>query len=253
MKKYLLFFILLFSFASLSAQSKVIISKPDLAYVNNTLTVKYDITGCGTGQFVDISLVVINSKGDTLRPAYITGDIGTMVNCGLGKSITWNVVKDNVKIDDDIEVMLVGKEIVPTISNINSLGSSRVTRGKVIGSSIFVPGLGQKMASGKSCYLAFSGLVYGIGGASAFFYFKHKQYYEDYRTATGTEADKLFTKSEESFDLARYMLYGAGGVWITNFIWSAVIPIKDKQLGKPLISILPTPKKELLFSATWTF
>lgn len=253
MKKYIILCLSLFTFALAAGQSKVIISKPGLSYVNNTLTVKYDITGCGTGQFVDISLVVINSKGDTLRPAYITGDIGTMVNCGLGKAITWNVVKDNVKIDDDIEVMIVGKEIVPVISNISSLGSSSVTRGKVIGSSIFVPGLGQKMASGKSCYLAFTGLVYGLGGASGYFYLRHKQYYDDYKTATGTEADELFTKSEKSFDMARYMLFGAAGAWVTNFIWSAVIPIKDKQLGKPSVSIIPIQKKELLFSATWTF
>lgn len=253
MKKFLLLCFLLFFYAFACAQSRIIISRPDLAYVNNTLTVKYDITGCGNGQFVDISLVVINSKGDTLHPVYITGDIGKMLNCGLGKTITWNVVKDNVKIDEDIEVMLIGKEIIPVISNINSLSSSRVTRGKVIGSSIFVPGLGQKMASGKGGYLVFSGLAYGLGGGSAYFFLKHKNYYEDYLNTSGAEAEENFRKSEKNYDLAQYMLYGAAGIWLTNFIWSAIIPIKDKKPGSPLIGIMPHSKGELLISATWTF
>jgi hypothetical protein len=253
MKKALSFLLLVLSFNLLSGQSRILISKPDLSYVNNTLTVKYDITGCGSGQFVDISLIVINSKGDTIRPAYITGDIGTMVNCGLGKTITWNVIKDNVKIDDDIEVMLIGKEFIPVISNINSLESAKVTRGKVIGASVFVPGLGQKMASGKAGYLAFSGIVYGLGGTSAYFFVKHKKYYTDYQNASGTEADELFTKSDKSYEMAQYMIYGAVGAWVTNMIWSAIIPIKEKPLKKPDLSIINAQGKKLLISAKWTF
>jgi len=51
-----------------SAQSSYMISKPELSLKNNLLTINYDITGCGSGEFVDISLILINSKGDTLAP-----------------------------------------------------------------------------------------------------------------------------------------------------------------------------------------
>jgi hypothetical protein len=118
MKNYFLSLAMLLTAITAFPQSKILISKPDVSYSNNILTVKYDITGCGTNQFIDISLKVINSKGDMIRPSYISGDIGSGVNCGMGKTILWNVVKDSIKIDDDVEVMLSGNEINPSVPNI---------------------------------------------------------------------------------------------------------------------------------------
>jgi hypothetical protein len=253
MKKYFLSLAMLLSAVAALPQSKILISKPDVSYSNNILTVKYDITGCGTNQFVDISLKVINSKGDTLKPSYISGDIGSGVNCGMGKTILWNVVKDNIKIDDDVEVMLSGNEIKPVIPGIIIPSAPGLTRAKVIGSSIFVPGLGQKMASGKGSYLLFSGIVYGAAGASALFYMEHNKYYSDYKKASGTDADALFNKSEKSFDTAQNLLYGAAGAWLTNFIWAALIPIKDKSPSRPAVGFFSAPERGLLISAKWTF
>jgi|WetSurMetagenome_2_1015567.scaffolds.fasta_scaffold157466_2 hypothetical protein len=253
MKKYFLSLAMLLLAVAAVPQSKILISKPDVSYSNNILTVKYDITGCGTNQFVDVSLKVINSKGDTIKPSYISGDIGSGVNCGMGKTILWNVVKDNIKIDDDVEVMLSGNEIKPVIPNTIIPPAPGLTRAKVIGSSIFVPGLGQKLASGKGTYLLFSGIVYGAAGASALFYMKHNKYYSDYKKASGADADALFSKSEKSFDTAQYMLYGAAGAWVTNFIWAAVIPIKKKSAARTDVSFLSMPDKGLLISARWTF
>lgn len=144
MQKSLLFLFLLFFSSLLSAQSKIQISRPDLSYINNTLTVKYDITGCKTGQFVHISMIVVNSKGDTIRPTYINGDIGNKITCGPGKSILWDVARDTINLDDDIEVMLTGKEIIPVITKISNPDLQKVSRGTVLISSFFIPGLGQK-------------------------------------------------------------------------------------------------------------
>jgi len=253
MKKLLLFLLFILCVLSAKSQSKILISKPEPSYANNTLVVKYDITGCGTSQFIDISLKVISSKGDTLKPTYISGDIGPGVNCGMGKVIQWNVVKDNIKIDDDIEVLITGKEVAPVVSNMNYQAVNRITRGKVIGSSIFVPGLGQKMASGKGGYLLFSGLVYGVAGASAYFFVMNKKYYTDYKNTPGAEADGYFSKSEKSYNMGRYLLYGAAGAWVTNFIWSVVIPIKAKSAAIPGVGIITTPNRNLMLSAKWTF
>jgi hypothetical protein len=253
MKKILSLLILIFSFTTISLQAQVKISRPDLSYVNNTLTIKYDITGCKTGQFVDVSLIIISSKSDTIRPGSVTGDIGTMVNCGPGKTISWNVIRDNVKIDDDIEVMLLGKENAPTVSNASALEKENVARGKVMALSAVIPGLGQKIASGKPVYLALSGVVYGAAGASALFFVQKNKYYDDYLNASGTEADELFNKSEKSYSMAKYMMFGAAGAWVANMIWSAVIPIKEKPLKKPEVSFIPGQQKELFIMAKWTF
>jgi hypothetical protein len=253
MRRSVLFLIALFNFILISGQSKILISKPELSYADNILIVKYDITGCRTGQSIDISLKIISSKGDTIKPSNISGDIGPGVNCGMGKMVQWNVVKDNIRIDDDIEVMLSGKEIIPVASGINYPVVKRTTRGKVIASSFFVPGLGQEMASGKGGYLLFSGLVYGVAGASAYFFVMDKKYYTDYKNTSGAEADGYFSKSEKSYNMGRYLLFGAAGAWVTNFIWSAVIPIKSKSAAIPGVGIITTPNRNLMLSAKWTF
>jgi hypothetical protein len=253
MRRFLLFLFMFFNYTLISGQSKTMISKPELSYMNNILAVKYNITGCGKGQYVDISLIVVNSKGDTLKPSTITGDIGNMVKCGPGKTITWDVASDNIKIDDDIVVMLVGKDHIPVTSIIKTPANPRTTRGKAIASSFFIPGLGQKMASGKGCYLLFSGLVYGAAGASAYYFNMEKKYYADYLDSSGTEADNYFNKSEKSNDMGRYLLYGAAAAWVTNFIWSAVIPIKDKPVKKPALGLSTSGRDGLLISAKWTF
>jgi hypothetical protein len=253
MRRSLLFLFMFFNYILISGQSRIMISKPELSYMNNILAVKYNITGCGKGQYVDISMIVVNSKGDTLKPSVITGDIGNMIKCGPGKTIAWEVVRDNIMIDDDIEVMLVGKDHPPAVPIIKAPANPRTTRGKAIASSFFIPGLGQTMASGKGGYLLFSGLVYGAAGASAYFFTKEKKYYTDYLNSSGTEADNYFNKSEKSNDMGRYLIYGAAGAWVTNFIWSAVIPIKDKPVKKPALGLSTSGRDGLLISAKWTF
>ncbi len=32
--------------------------------------------------------------------------------------------------------------------------------------------------------------------------------------------------------MTKYFIYGAVGVWAINFIWSAVIPVKDESFEK---------------------
>ncbi|MCX6334777.1 MAG: hypothetical protein NT092_10835 [Bacteroidia bacterium] len=253
MKRVIFFLFLLTLFSSLSAQEHFQISKPEVTFANNIITIKYDITGCGINEYINVRLIALNSKGDTLRPVYISGDIGKRVNCGFGKKIEWNIVRDSIKIDDDIEVFIQGKEIVIPLSTIDNFTQNHASRGKVIGLSAIVPGLGQKVASGKSGYLALSGLVYGAAGASAYYYIKHNNYYNDYLALTGTAADEAYIKSENSFKMSQYFLYGAAGAWAVNLVWSAVIPIKEKPFKNTSLNIVPTPRRELLLSASWTF
>ncbi len=116
MKRTGFILLLLTFFPVLSAQEGFKISKPEPSFSNNTLIIKYDITGCGSGEFVDITLIILNSKGDTLKPGYISGDIGLRINCGFDKTIVWDLARDNVKIDEDIQILIKGKRSVPVAS-----------------------------------------------------------------------------------------------------------------------------------------
>lgn len=253
MRKSLISIILLLCTFIAEGQNPIKISKPDVTYLDGILTVRYDIAGCGSGEFVDIRLVVLNSRGDTLRPTFITGDLGSRVNCGFGKKIEWNMKRDGVLIDEDIDVLVTGKPLVPDLpSNIQPV-AKQLSRGNVILSSVFVPGLGQKKASGKGSHLIFSGLVYGALGTSVLYNLKSNKYYSDYQDASGTARDELFAKSENAFNMSQYMLYAGAGAWVVNFIWSATIPIRQQTGKKMSVNVITEPGAGYLVSSKWTF
>src|SRR4030042_3572585 len=255
MKRTGFILILITFFSVLSAQENFKISKPDPTFSNNTLIVKYDITGCGSGEFVDISLIILNSKGDTLKPIYISGDLGPRINCGFDKTIVWDLSRESVKIDDDIQILIKGNRSVPVVPPIAIPETNKITRGNILLSSTLVPGLGQKKASGKNAYLAFSGLVYGSLGVACYYNFiRSKQLKEDYLAAYGVEErDDLFNKWEKSYAMTNYFIYGALSAWSINFIWSALMPIKENHLKRMDMSLVSFSKNELLVSVRWTF
>jgi hypothetical protein len=253
MKRGLITSILMFLCLLLAAQNTIKISTPAVSFLDGILTIQYDITGCETGEYVDIRLIVLNSKGDTIRPSYIAGDLGNRINCGFGKKIEWNMKRDGITIDEEIEVQVAGKATKQeTVAN-NQPDSKQLSRGNVILSSIFVPGLGQAKASGKGGHLVFSGIVYGALGASFLYNLKSNKYYDDYLSTSGSDSDDFFNKSEKAYDLSQYLLYGAAGAWVVNFIWSATIPIKELTNKRISVSLLTVPGNHYLVSAKWSF
>jgi len=242
------------SYLSIYSQDEVKISPPEVSFLNDILTIRYDITGCGTRDYVDIELVILNSKGDRIKPAYITGDIGSDVRCGFGKKIEWNMVKDSVLIDEDIEVQVTGTPHIPEIPLYTQPVSKTVTRGNVIISSFFIPGLGQMKASGKGAHLIFSGIVFGAMGTSIYFNMKSNKYYDDYLVATGTERDELYDKSVSAYNISQSLIYLEAGAYLVNLVWSAVIPIKENTKRRMELSIGSTPQqKGYLLSAKRLF
>jgi hypothetical protein len=253
MNKIIVFLSVIFAFITLPVQSQIRISQPALGYSASIMTVKYDITGCGSGEYVNIKLVVLNSKGDTIRPVYITGDLGAKINCGLNKTIIWNVGKDNIKIDEDLQISILGEKSLPEIPAFSAAPVKKISRGGVMISSLFVPGLGQMRASGKGGYLVLGALAYGGLGSSIFFNIQSKKYFNDYQSATGSERDRLFNLSQKSYDKSQYLLYGTAGVWAINMIWSAFTPINENK-GKNLhVSLIQSPSNGVLFCAKLTF
>ena len=249
------FLLLLIFFSVLSAQERFKISKPELTLSDNIFTVKYDITGCGKGELIDIALVLLNSKGDTIKPRSISGDIGSRINCGISKTIIWDLSKDNVEIDEDIQIFLQGNPSVQVVSNVVAPELNNITRGNILLLSAIIPGLGQKKASGKSTYLVFSGLVYGSLGTSCYYnFFKSKQLKKDYLAASDIDQrDDLFLKWGKSYNMTKYFFYGAVGVWGINIIWSTLIPIRENPVKRMDIGLTSFRKNELLVSAKWKF
>lgn len=97
-------------------------------------------------------------------------------------------------------------------------------------------------------------MVYGGLGASFYFNFiKSKQLKKDYLAATGVERDNFYTKWENSYDMSKYLLYGAAGAWAVNLIWTAIIPVKENYSKRMNMSFTTFRENELLISMKWTF
>lgn len=253
MKKILLFLFFHTILSSLLAQETYNISKPELSLSDNILTIKYDITGCGNNESVNIRLIVLNSKGDTIKPVYISGDIGKNVKCGIGKSIMWNLEKERIIMIEDISVYVRGEKPVISNSAIKIPEQNKFTRGNIILSSTFVPGLGQSKASGKNCYFVFTGLVYGTLGASIYFSTQSEKYNDDYHAAVGSERDVMYDKWQDSYNKSKYFAIGSAGIWVTNLIWSAVMPINNHSGRKMSMNFIAPNKNEFYLSAKWNF
>lgn len=239
-------FLCLFS-SLLSAQVSFHISKPSLAFENNILTINYDITGCGRSEFFDINVIILNSKGDTLQPRFITGDIGLMISCGTGKSIEWNLEKDNYKINDNIQVLIKGVRSAPVVVND---GPSKYSRSNIVFSSALLPGWGQKKATGKPVWLALGGLFLGSAGASVYYALQTPGLEQEYLKASDELRDEKFGKWQDQYKLSRTLAIGAGGLWLGNLILSAVIPVstvRDMKVG------LSSDDNCLLITAKWNF
>lgn len=244
-------FIYIFSFAF--SQNDPHISKPIPTFINNILTVKYDITGCGSNEYVDITIILINSKGDTLMPRYITGDIGKMVSCGLGKRIDWNLGNDNLAIDEDVQIILKGIKAMPALPEIDISGPKKTSRGNVILSSMFIPGLGQKKASGKQAHLITGGLVYGCLVPTLYFSIKSSDYKVKYNLATGTYRDDMFDKWQKNYTLAKVFGVGTASVWVANIVWASLIPIETLPRKDLKVSFSKPYQEPFLISVIWKF
>lgn len=253
MKQLCLVFFSLFSIVNNLTAQNVRISKPIPDFSNNTLTIKYDISGCGSGEYVDIKLIILDSKGDTIKPGYVTGDLGPKINCGIDKTIIWNLEQDKILIDEDIQIYVVGNKVAANQLEKSVKEAKSFSRGNILISSFFVPGLGQKKATGKGSYLIYSALVYGAIGSSIYFNSQSEKYYNEYMEATGDLQDELYDKSIKNYNMSKYSLFGAGGIWAINMIGASVKPIRIKT-GKTLsLGLSQTRYNDLLISARILF
>jgi hypothetical protein len=252
MKRLSLLCFLSFSIVAVFSQESFMISRPDLQFMDNILVIRYDITGCRSDAAVNISLVISDSRGGSIVPVSVSGDVGKNISCGTGKIIRWDVVADKININDDLVIQVRGEKPAVPAATLQS-PQKKTGRGSVIFSSVFVPGLGQKKASGKPAHLIFSPLVYGAGAASLYFGLNSIKTKDDYLAATGSEREKIYSDWENTYNMARYFAIGAAGAWAVNLIWSAAIPIRNDRTGKMKVSVIPAQDNTLLISGKLTF
>jgi len=254
-KKCTILFFALLSFALLHAQEKAEISAPFVSVLNKKMTIQYNLIGCKSNDYYNIRLLIFNSSGDTIQPVHLNGDIGGKVNCGYGKKIEWDIAQDNLQINDELEIQLTGNLVIPpSASSARNSAAKSFSRANIMVSSFFIPGLGQKKASGKGGHLWLSVLAFGSAGTAIYYYQMHTRYYNDYvQSDEAFQRNEFYDKSTDCFNKARYFLYGTDGVWTLNMIWAAVIPISKKSTKQSALGFTVLPGTTYSVFAKWTF
>lgn len=281
--RLILFFITLYCI-DVFPQQQIYITRPDLAYRNNTLIITFDIKGCEQSDLFNINPVISVPDGSTSKASSLTGDLGDSIKCGNDKRIIWDMSADGVMMEGDVEVQIIAEQILTTdtdaesedisdqeirtgtkdhtrtetgTSNKNSAvpaGSSAAnySRGNIIASSLAFPGLGQKKASRKKGPLLLGVIGYGSLAVSGYFIYDYNKKYNLYlESESGTERNELFEDSEKSYKRAQYLIYGAAGVWAVNLIWSAIIPASTRSGFNAGVS--QNNLKGINLHAKWTF
>lgn len=240
------------------SQKKARISTPDLRYYNDTLIIAFSINNCQAEELFTIDPKIFTSNGNEVSASSLSGDLGENIKCGSNKQIIWNLANDDFQINDDIEVQIFADQVIINLPveeesvEISPVTYSSISRGSIIASSFFFPGLGQKKASRKSGHLLLGVLGYGSLATSAYFILDYNKVYDQYLESTSdSESNDLFLKSEKSYNLSKYLVFGAAGIWTINFIWSAVIP--TTQQNKVAVGISPVNKGGIELYAKWTF
>lgn len=95
------FFLFFFIAIYLQAQQ---IKHVDFKVVGTLIEVTYDAVAC-SGKTFDVEIVFQDVLGKVYHPKSLTGDFKN-VNCGEGKKINWDVLKDHENINSDLQVQL---------------------------------------------------------------------------------------------------------------------------------------------------
>lgn len=240
MKKFNKYFAILcvallpFLFANnLDAQTKALVTNVDFYVEGDNLIITYDIEKAKTGESFIVSVSVTTKSGNKINAYSLTGDVGKGVFGGKYKRITWDLVKDNVYLDDEIQVevflqsekdakaSVVEKESKPTTATPTTAKS--VSVGGAIFKSLVFPGWGNRYVKGGGPYWLMGVLAYGAAGGAIYFNNQAYNAYEDYKISEdATERDQFYKDAEDFQGKQKALMFTAAAIWAADLIWTGI-------------------------------
>lgn len=214
MKKLVVFLIVASIFTSKSIAQKAEIILISAEEINNKLIVTYEITNYKPEEVFNIELIVLNASGKELNTNSVKGAVGKGITGGTEKKIEWDLAKDNVYLDENVEIKINAETYI-------NLGYYNY--GSLMLSSTILPGLGlNKIDRGKPYWLM--GIIgYGSVAASLVSLQLTKTNYNNYLN----EMDLI--KRAEYHDLSvqydkttKIFAAAALGTWALNYIWLTI-------------------------------
>ena len=204
------------------SQSSAEIQNIQFTAHSDTLTITYDIIQAERKELFDISLVVTTASGKLIRPRAVSGDVGPNVKGGGRKQIHWDLNRDQIFLNEEIEVEIEAIAL--------GVPEKFVSRGKAVLLSAVVPGLGITKLNKGGPYWIMAIATYGAAAGSAAFYFLADDNYSKYLVATDMDKrNSYYDKAESQNMISDILMYSAGAVWLGNMIWTLAHPNKTKS------------------------
>jgi hypothetical protein len=245
-------------FACLSGQDKVEITRPSILLVNDTMIIRYGFVGSKPWDVFSIRLEITDSSGRPIAARSFTGDIGDSIFGGQQKLIFWNMAADNVFINQNIYVEVVGEKLKTLDVPAAKTGSADSLAGRTIVSGIpemesekgisekeakvtaykkhnvllscVVPGWGlTRLSDGKPYWLM--GIA-GFGCIASSVYFNRQAVtdYDGYKNSMDIqESQDLFDKANQHYLISNICAYTAAAIWVVDL--GAVI-LRDRHVRK---------------------
>jgi len=218
---------------NLFSQTKALVTNVDFYVEGDNLIITYDIEKAKTGESFIVGVSVTTKSGNKINAYSLIGDVGKGVFGGKYKRITWDLVKDNVYLDDEIQVEVflqsekdakagvVEKETKPATTTQSTAKS--VSVGGAIFKSLVFPGWGNRYVKDGGAYWLMGVLAYGAAGGAVYFNNQAYNAYEDYKiTEDATERDKFYTDAEDFQSKQKMLMISAAAIWTIDLIWTGI-------------------------------
>jgi hypothetical protein len=236
---------------SLFSQANTTVTTPRLEVSGDNLIIQYDILNANSADFFIVYLVVTNAAGNKIKAISLSGDVGNDIKGGKNKKITWNFINDSIYIDEELFVEVKAEKVVKqeeiaetrkenefkeeneikeetkTVKPVEA-GSKEFSKGKMILTSVALPGWGQtKINKGKPFWII-GAVGYGCIAGSVLMNRSAASAYDDYKLSMDPdESNALFDKATGRNNLSKVLGYSAIGIWAADIIWVLATPVRS--------------------------
>ncbi len=200
--------------------------------LDNKMVVRYDFTEYKKKQRFNIWLEIKNSSGNELIVKSTSGDLGNNLEGGKNKQIVWDFIKDNIEIDDNLNIEVKAEQLTKEQIVIAEKPKVTTSTGKALLLSAIFPGWGLSKVKRKKAYLFLGVVNYGTAAMSYIYYNNANNNYKKYldNDDISSESDH-FSKSNDQETMSKVFLYSAIGAWTANMIWTYISAAKYNKIN----------------------
>ena len=242
-----------------TAQMTFSVSQPRLKIANDSLIITYDILGVKTGDKFYIWLEITDSTGKEIDANTLKGDIGDNIIAGANKQIIWNLIADEIFINNTVDVEIIAEKIIipepetetkdmsekpsdiirkediteiaesKEVTNKPETTYTKVKVGRQFLKSAIFPGWGStSLSNGKPFWILG---VAGMGCIASSVYFDQSAHssYHDYLNSSDDDITGYYDDAIKQGDISKIFAMSAAAIWIVDM---GIVTIKASSINK---------------------